>query len=183
MRAQKAVILVEGTSDRLAIETLASRLDRDLAGEGISVIPIGGAQAIGKVLARYGPQGLDVRLAGLCDAAEESHFRRALERAGLGQDLTRRDMESLGFYVCEDDLEDELLRCLEPAVVEQIIEDAGETRRFETFRKQLEKRGLSREKQLHGFMWNRKIRYAPLLVDALDLERVPRPLERLLAHV
>ena len=32
-------------------------------------------------------------------------------------------------------------------------------------------------------MWNRKIRYAPLLVDALDLDRVPRPLDGVLAHV
>ena len=31
-------------------------------------------------------------------------------------------------------------------------------------------------------MWNRKIRYATLLVDALDLERVPRPLDGVLAH-
>ena len=32
-------------------------------------------------------------------------------------------------------------------------------------------------------MWNRKIRYATLLVGALDLERVPRPLDGVLAHV
>ena len=37
--------------------------------------------------------------------------------------------------------------------------------------------------QLHGFMWNRKQKYAVLLVEALDLERVPRPLDRVLAHV
>jgi hypothetical protein len=29
----------------------------------------------------------------------------------------------------------------------------------------------------------RKIRYARLLVEALDLARVPRPLDRVLAHV
>jgi hypothetical protein len=32
-------------------------------------------------------------------------------------------------------------------------------------------------------MWNRKIHYAPLLVNALDLGRVPRPLDAVLAHV
>lgn len=179
----RAVVLVEGVSDQVAVETLAARRGRDLAGEGIRVVPIGGAQGIGKVLARYGPQGLDLTLAGLCDAAEEGHFKRALERAGLGLDLTRADMESLGFYVCEQDLEDELVRCLGAEAVERVIEAAGESGRFETFRKQVEKRGLSRERQLHGFMWNRKIRYAPLLVRALDLERVPRPLEGVLRHV
>jgi hypothetical protein len=30
---------------------------------------------------------------------------------------------------------------------------------------------------------SRKIRYARLLVDALDLARVPRPLDGVLAHV
>jgi hypothetical protein len=32
-------------------------------------------------------------------------------------------------------------------------------------------------------MWNRKLRYATLLVDALDLGRVPRSLDAVLAHV
>jgi hypothetical protein len=183
VEAREAVVLVEGVSDRLAVETLAARRGRDLAAEGVDVIAIGGAQAIGRLLERYGPQGLDLRLAGLCDAAEENHFRRALERAGLGTDLTRGKMEALGFYVCEADLEEELVRTLGPDAVERIIEEQGESGAFRTFRKQLEKRRLSREEQLHGFMWNRKIRYAPLLVAALDLERVPRPLEGVLEHV
>ena len=41
------------------------------------------------------------------------------------------------------------------------------------------------EEQLRRFMGSgarRKIRYARLLVDALDLERVPRPLDRVLLH-
>ena len=179
----RSVVLVEGTSDQVAVETLAGLLGRNLDAEGVSVIPIGGAQAIGNVLARYGPRGLDVRLAGLCDAAEEGHYKRGLERAGLGSDLTREDMEALGFYVCEADLEDELVRSLGPAVVERIIDAQGESASFRTFQKQPEKRGLPREKQLHGFMWNRKIRYARLLVEALDLARVPRPLDRVLGHV
>ena len=109
-------MLVEGVSDQRAIEALAERRGRDLDAEGISVVPIGGAQAIGKFLRQFGPQGLDVRLAGLYDAAEEGDFRRGLERAGLGSDLTRDDMERLGFYVCDADLEDELIRALGAAV-------------------------------------------------------------------
>src|SRR5438874_8104900 len=108
----QAVVLVEGISDRFALEALARRRGRDLEAEGISIVSIGGAQAIGRFLDRFGPQGLDVRLAGMCDAAEESHFGRGLERAGLGTDLTRAGMEALGFYVCVVDLEDELVRCL-----------------------------------------------------------------------
>jgi hypothetical protein len=179
----RTVVLVEGSSDQRALEALAERHDRDLDAEGISIVPMGGAQAIGSFLERFGPRGLDVRLAGLCDAGEEGDFRRGLERAGFGSSLTRADMEALGFFVCVDDLEDELVRSLGPGPVEQVIEAQGELESFRTFQKQLEKRGHTREEQLHGFMWNRKIRYAPLLVDALDLSRVPRPLDGLLAHI
>lgn len=179
----RAVLLVEGPSDKVAVEALAHRLDRDLESEGVLVLPIGGAQAIGNVLDRFGPNGLDLRLAGLCDAAEERHFRRALERAGLGSDLDRAGMEALGFYVCEADLEDELVRALGADAVEKVIEAEGEWGPFETFRKQPHKRRLPRERQVHGFMWNRKIRYARPLVDALDLDLVPRPLGSVLASV
>ena len=177
------VILVEGISDQRAVATLAARRGRDLDAEGVSVLPIGGAHGIRPVLERYGPGGLDVRLAGLCDSGEEHAFRRALERAGLGADLTRADMEALGFFVCEADLEHELVRAIGIDEVARIIEREGEWGRFETFRKQLAKRDLSLEEQLWGFMWNRKIRYATLLVEALDLDRVPRPLDGVLAAV
>jgi hypothetical protein len=182
----RAVVLVEGTSDKLAVETLAERRCRNLKAEGVSVVPIGGAQAIGRFIAQFGPQGLDLKLAGLCDAAEESNFQRGLERAGLGSDLTRADLERLGFYVCVADLEDELIRALGAASVEQVVEAHGDLGRFRTLQKQPEWRGRPTEEQLRRFMGSggrRKIRYARLLVDALDLSQVPRPLDRVLAHV
>jgi hypothetical protein len=178
-----AVVLVEGLSDQRAVEALAGRRGRNLAAEGVSVVPMGGAQAIGRYLDRFGPDGLNVRLAGLCDAGEEPDFRRGLERAGLGSDLTREDMERLGFYVCVEDLEDELVRAVGPEDVEQVIAAEGELRAFRTFQRQLAKRDLPYEEQLWRFMWNRKQRYATLLVEAVDLARVPRPLDRVLAHV
>jgi hypothetical protein len=177
----RTVVLVEGISDQRALEALARRHGRDLDAEGISIVPIGGAQAIGSYLELLRPQG--VRVAGLCDEAEERQFRRGLERGGFGSDLTRSDMEALGFYVCVADLEDELVRALGIAAAERVIEAQGELGSFRTFQKQPAKRDLTHEEQLWRFMWNRKIRYATLLVDALDLARVPRPLDRVLAHV
>ena len=180
------VVLVEGISDQRAVEALAKRLGRDLDDEGIAVVPIGGAQAIGRFLERYGPCGLDVRLAGLCDVGEESHFRRALERAGLGSGLTRHEMEALGFYVCVEDLEDELIRTLGTDEVERIVEAQGELGAFRTLQKQAAWQGRLVHEQLRRFMGSggrRKIRYATLLVDALDLGALPRPLDRLLAYV
>jgi hypothetical protein len=183
MNGARTVVLVEGTSDQRAVEALARRRGRDLAAEGVAIVRMGGAQGIGACLAQYGPHGLDLHLAGLCDAGEEPYVRRALERAGLGADLTREGVEELGFFVCDADLEDELTRSLGPDAVERVIAAEGESSAFRTFQKQPEKRGLTREEQLHAFMWNRKIRYAPLLVEALDLARVPRPLDRLLAAI
>jgi hypothetical protein len=180
-RARRTVVLVEGISDRLALEALAERRGRNLEAEGVSVLPIGGAQAVGRYVEELGPRGLDVQLAGLCDAGEEADFRRGLERGGLGSNLTRADMEGLGFYVCVADLEDELVRSVGAAGVEQVIAAEGELGAFRTFQKQPAKRELSYEEQLWRFMWNRKARYATLLVNALDLTRVPRPLDGVLS--
>jgi hypothetical protein len=181
-----AVVLVEGVSDVGAVEALAERRGRDLAAEGVAVIPMGGAQAIGRYLAEYGPQGHDLRLAGLCDAGEERQYRRALERAGLGANLTRADLEQLGFYVCNADLEDELIRALGAERVLQVVELEGDLRAFRTLQGEPAWRGRPVEAQLHRFMGSggsRKTRYPPLLVRTLDLDQVPRPLERLLDHV
>ena len=182
----RAVVLVEGASDKLAVETLAERRCRNLKAEGVSVLAIGGAQAIVRFISRFGPQGLDLQLAGLCDAAEERSFQHGLERAGLGSDLTRADLERLGFYVCVADLEDELIRALGAASVVEVVDAHGDLGRFRTLQKQPEWRGRTTEEQLRRFMGSggrRKIRYARLLVDALDLTQVPRPLDRVLAHV
>jgi len=185
-REPRAVVLVEGLSDRRALEALAARRGRDLDHERIAVLALGGATGIGPALERFGPRGLDLRLAGLCDAAEERLFRRALERAGLGSDLTRAGMEALGFYTCVVDLEDELIRALGAAAVVQVIDAQGELASFRTFQNQPEWQARSPQEQLRRFMGTRggrKIEYARLLVEVLDLARVPRPLDRLLAHL
>jgi Overcoming lysogenization defect protein-like, TOPRIM domain len=184
--AARTVVLVEGMSDQLALETLAARRRRNLAAEGVSIIAMGGAKPIGTFLRQFGPQGRDVRLAGLCDAREERDFRRGLERAGLGSNLNRTNMERLGFFVCVADLEDELIRALGPAAVERIIDTQGELGSFRTFQRQPAQQGRTIEAQLHRFMGTRsgrKARYAALLIDVMDLSQVPKPLDRVLAHV
>jgi hypothetical protein len=182
----RAVVLVEGISDRIALETLATRRGRDLAGEGIAVVPIGGAQAIGRYLNLYGQRGLGLTLAGLCDSGEERDFRRGLERAGLGATTSRAEMETLGFYVCVEDLEDELIRALGPETVELVVEEHGDIRKFRTLQKQPEWRTQQLGAQLRRFMGSggrRKTRYARYLVEALGAARVPRPLDCVLREV
>jgi hypothetical protein len=182
----QTVVLVEGSSDQIALQALAARRGRHLAAAGIAVVPMGGARNIRRFLELFGPRGLDVRLAGLCDEREEGEFRRGLERAGLGSNLGRAELEALGFYVCVADLEAELIRCLGPAAVEHVVAAQGELGSFRTFQQQPAWRGRSPQEQLRRFIGThsgRKLRYARLLVDGLDLTSVPRPLDRLLAHI
>jgi hypothetical protein len=176
------VVLVEGPSDQAAVEAFARRLERDLAAEGVEVVSIGGAHAIGRFLSDL-PDG--VRSAGLCDVGELVPFGQALERVGVGPAGTREEIEGLGFYVCEPDLEGELIRALGTDGVEAVLERSGKLASFRTFQKQPQWHGRPVEAQLRRFFGSSagKIRHAPMMVEALDLDRVPRPLDLLLAHV
>jgi hypothetical protein len=181
----RAVVLVEGLSDRIALEAVASRRGRSLSAEGVSVVDLGGAKNVSRFLERFGPPGLDVPLSGLYDAAEEPGFRRALERVGLGSELSRADMERLGFFACVEDLEDELIRAIGADVVLEVIRTRGELGAFRTLSKQPEWRERPAEERLRRFLGNasRKITYAPLLVEVVAPSAVPRPLDRVLSHV
>jgi hypothetical protein len=180
----RSVVLVEGMSDQMAIEALAERRGRNLDAEGIAVVPMGGVKAIGSFVALFGPSGFDLKLAGLCDEGEEKTVARALEGAGLSANIGRGDMEGFGFHVCVADLEEELIRALGASRVEQVVSAEGDLDAFRKFQQQPAHRALPLAEQLHGFISaGRKIEYAPLLVDALDLSRTPRPLDGVLAHV
>jgi hypothetical protein len=181
----RAVILVEGSSDRRAVEALAARRGRSLTADGVEVVAMGGAKNIGRFLERFGPRGSDVAVAGLYDVAEEPDVRRGLERAGFGSDPARLELERLGFFACIEDLEDELIRAVGGERVVTIVEERGELGPFRTLQKQPEWRGRPLDQQLRRFLGNssRKIDYAPVLVEALDLSRTPRPLDAVLDHV
>ncbi|RZT92488.1 hypothetical protein EV670_3462 [Rivibacter subsaxonicus] len=181
----RAVILVEGWSDQAALESLAVKQGRDLTAEGIGVVPMGGITNIGKFAQALGPRGLRLRLAGLYDAAEEPYVRHNLQRMELGSAQTREEREALGFFACEADLEDELIRALGSAAVERVLEGEGELASFRRFQDQPAQRGRSTHAHLRRFMGTRarrKIRYGSLLVDALQLECVPRALDLVLTH-
>jgi hypothetical protein len=181
----RALVVVEGVSDQIAIEALAERRRIDLVDARIRVVPLGGAHRIRRFLEELGPRSDGLRLAGLCDAGEEPVFRKALARAGFGSDLSREEMEQLGFFVCVADLEDELIRALGVAAVEEIVRANGDLPRFRKLQQMPAWRSRASDEQLRRFIAagaRRKIRYARFLVDALDLERVPRPLEGVLGH-
>ena len=162
-----AVVLVEGITDRIALEAVAAKFGLDLAAARIEIVPIGGAQAIRRAAARLEGE----RVVGLCDAGEERWFRRVLGDAT---------------FVCVEDLEDELIRALGSAEVEQVIDAQRELESFRNFQKQLAWRGRPVDAQLHRWLraaHRRNKRYPPLLLEALEPERIPPPLAGVLAAV
>jgi OLD-like protein len=162
-----AVVLVEGITDRIALEAVAARLGRDPAAQGVEIVPIGGAQAVVRVAAGYD----GVPLVGLCDEGEERYFRRALGDA---------------VFVCSADLEDELIRALGPERVEAVLAAQGDLKTFRNFQNQPDWRGRAVRAQLRRWLQasdNRGKRYPPLLIDALEPAEIPAPLVGVLAAV
>jgi hypothetical protein len=66
----RKVVLVEGRSDKAALEVLARRRGTVLGPGGICVVAMGGATSIGHFLELLGPRGLNLGLGGLCDAGQ-----------------------------------------------------------------------------------------------------------------
>lgn len=157
------VILVEGITDRIALEAVARRLGLNL--DGIEIVPIGGAQAIRRASAQYEGE----RVVGLCDIGEERWFQRVLGDAT---------------YVCVKDLEDELIRALGVDRVQEVVAAQGELDTFRNFQNQLFWRGRPVEQQLRRWLQNggRQHRYPPHLVEAMEPEEIPRPLVAVLGH-
>jgi hypothetical protein len=165
---------------------VAARRGRDLAAEGVAVLAMGGITNIGHFLDRLGVPGSGIAVAGLYDAGEETHVRRHLARTGLGAPTTRDEVEALGFFVCDADLEDELIRALGVAAVERVVAAQGELGTLRTMRRQPAQRDRPAAAQLHRFLGTRggrKIQYAGRLGAALQPDRVPRPLDAVLERV
>jgi hypothetical protein len=171
----RAVVLLEGESDAAAVNALAASRSRDLAAEGVCVLPMGGAMSVGRFARLLGPSGLNLRLTGLCDVAERRYYARALEDASAAQQE---------FFVCAADLEDELIRALGVTRVEELVRAEGDLRALKTFLRQPAQRDRTSQQQLRRFLGTkkgRKIHYGRVLVEALDPDRIPDPLDDLLA--
>jgi len=163
------LVLVEGASDQRAVLTLAARLG--CATDGVDVVAMHGITNLPRHLAEA-PRGR--RTLGLYDARESAYVRRVLGRAGV---------DPAGFFGCEADLEDELIRALGPDEVLRVLEDDGALASFRTLQKQQAHRDRPVSAQLHRFFSSHsghKLRYASRLVEAMDLERVPPPLRGLI---
>ena len=179
----RAVILVEGQSDKYALEAVAAKKKRNLDADGATIVAMRGAGGIGTFLSLLGPNGLKVKLAGLCDANEESKWAQALELHGMGAKLDRAAMATLGFEVCDRDLEEVLIAAVGEVKTLAIIDAQGDKAEFETFAQQPTQKTKPVPQQLHDFLHRRNITYAPLMVDAIDAAKIPPALEHVINAV
>ncbi|CAL9375273.1 hypothetical protein SUDANB171_00943 [Streptomyces sp. enrichment culture] len=171
----RAAVLLEGPSDVAAVEALAAGRGRNLDAEGVCVLPIGGAMSVGRFARLLGPDGLGLRLTGLCDAGERPFYEKALAPTAASPRT---------FFVCAADLEDELIRALGVPRVRELIRAEGDLRALETFERQPAQRERTAHQQVRRFLGTkkgRKIHYGRVLVEALGPRDVPAPLEDLFA--
>jgi hypothetical protein len=174
------VVLVEGRSDAVVVETLAAARGLDTTDGVARVVAMGGVTNIRSHLMRQADQP-DVHVLGLCDAPEERYLVRALHETGRPV-TSRAEMAALGFFVCVQDLEDELLRALGPEAVEDALSELGHLGRFRTFQRQPEWRDRDLPDQLHRFAGSgsgRKLALAARLARELTPTTTPPPLAAL----
>jgi hypothetical protein len=167
-----AVVLVEGESDRQAVAAIAAALGRDLGADGVVVVAMGGATNVERCADQYRREAPDRELVGLCDVGELRFFQRVLDRNAI--------------FVCESDLEDELIRAFGHEEMIRFIEEQGELKAFRSFQKQPAQRDRSLDEHLHRFFGTqggRKVRYAREIAALLAPDRIPAPLSLLLAHL
>jgi hypothetical protein len=123
----RAVVLVEGVSDRVALTELARRRGVDLAARGVEVVAMGGATNVGHHVRRWqGPRRAPRRAV--------RRRRGRVVRPALGAEPTPRAEHGVG--VCVADLEDELIRALGVAGVEAVIAREGRLGSLRTLRRQ-----------------------------------------------
>lgn len=183
-RSAGPVVLLEGESDRLALEQAARVLGRPLAGVAQDVL--GGITNLRSRLMALAASGAEPVL-GLYDTAEERFVVGALAAAGRmdapAAGTVFDALAAVGFHGCARDLEDEVIRAAGPELVLETLAARGELALFRVFQGQPAQRVRSVEAQLHRFAGTaggRKAHFAADVIAALPADRIPAPLRALL---
>jgi putative ATP-dependent endonuclease of OLD family len=114
----RAVLFVEGDSDRIFLEYAARSFGVHLDRIGVYIFDLGGANQFDNAFKIFGPSGFDVRVSGLVDAD-------AAGRWGQTLGISATDLQSKGIFVCAPDLEREYVRIAGRDRIGRIFEESN----------------------------------------------------------
>ncbi|MCB2176460.1 MAG: AAA family ATPase [Actinomycetales bacterium] len=115
------VVCVEGPSDRIVLASAAKHLGLDLDRVGVSVVELGGARAVGSIVALFGEPGFRVPLALLIDEDARQDTADVLDA-----DPVLLEVETpYTIVVSKRDLEEEYVRALGVQATFEALEAAG----------------------------------------------------------
>ena len=181
--SKRIAVLLEGPSDVAAVNALMKTCDIDP--KPAELVSLAGITNVGRVLAEVRLTRPDVDVVGLCDAADTRFVEKALSDDGMPV-ADASDLPVYGFFVCERDLEDELIRALGAERARDAIVGAGLGSPFESLRSQQPWVDRPLAEQLHRFCGaasGRKELAAGILASALAPDEVPEPLSMLLERI
>lgn len=176
----RIVVLLEGASDVAAVRAVMATCGVDPA--PVELVALQGVTNVGRVLKEIRQLRGDVDVVGMCDAAETRFVQRALVDDGLPVS-DASDLPVYGFFVCEADLEDELIRALGPNRARDALVGAGLGSKLEALQLQAAWADRPLAEQIHRFCGvasGRKELAAGILAAALAEDEIPEPMAMLL---
>ncbi|USQ80801.1 hypothetical protein NF556_03845 [Ornithinimicrobium faecis] len=176
------LVLLEGPSDVAAVTTLLAAQEGAGERSAYELVDLGGVTNVGAHLRRAAHADPSPRVVGLCDAGEARVVLRALQRVGRAI-AAPQELSEEAFFVCDRDLEDELIRALGPQRCLEVLEEQRLSGRFAAFSRQPAWAGRPLTARLHRFCGvasGRKILLAGAMAAALTPDQVPPPLAGLL---
>jgi putative ATP-dependent endonuclease of OLD family len=114
----RAVVAVEGPSDRIMLHAVARAQGLDLDQAGICVVVVHGADHFPDAYRLFGPRGFDITLLALVDEKEAPILAKALT-------CPAADLGHHGVLICRADLEDDCVRGLGVARCVELLTESG----------------------------------------------------------
>lgn len=176
-------VLLEGPSDVAAVRALME--SHGLTQAPVELVDLQGATNVGRALKEIRQVRSDADVVGLCDANGTRAAQQALVDDGLPV-ADASDLPIYGFFVCEPDLEAELVAALGAQRAREVFDGSGLGSKFDALRTQSTWADEPLAEQLHRFMTatsGRRENAAAALASALDESRVPESLALLLDRI
>ncbi len=183
--ATPVLVLLEGPSDVAALEAVLARRVPAVPGAAYRLVDMGGVTNAARHLRHAARTWPGRPVVGMCDAGEAGVVVRALQDQGRPA-RSAADLPDQGFFLCDRDLEDELIRALGVEECLDLLEGMALGHRFRAFGRQRAWVDRPVQERLHrfaGIASGRKVRLAEAMAARLAPGRVPPPMAALVARV